>query len=170
MGGRPRVGDSDVVRAPLLPLLPLLSVALVAICACVDRAGVPERERSIDEVRPHAVLADGRRVEVRSSGMGESELFLVDAHGARPIASAPGPDDAPLALSDGRVAFVSGRTGIASVYVVDVATGALAPLTNVDVKRAKDPRFVPPPIRALEEKSGALEWTSRRGRERVVLP
>jgi hypothetical protein len=64
----------------------------------------------------------------------------------------PGAEDRPVFSPDGgRLAFTSGKSGLASVYVLDLATGAVAQLTNVGLEDA--PRapgsppdgWVPPP-------------------------
>jgi len=114
-----------------------------------------------------AVLPGGRRVEARRGAEpGESDLFLVDADGkATPLAPAAGPDELPLALADGRVAFVSGRSTVASIWIVDPNSGALAQLTNRGLVAGKPWRgFAPPPARDFREMSGALAYDDGSGR------
>src|SRR5258706_5177445 len=110
-----------------------VATAIVALAAssCASPPSEPEtlspalREsdvpasRSIDRVIGlPALLANGTRVVSRAGDEpGESDLFVFEVDGRfRALAPAPGPDDLPTALPDGRIAFVSGRTGLASLY------------------------------------------------------
>lgn len=80
----------------------------------------------------------------------------------------PGPEDRPLFSPDGtQLAFVSGRTGWASVYVLDLDGGAGAEprqLTNVGVedlpRRPGEPPegFVPPPASNFQWTAAGLSW------------
>jgi hypothetical protein len=137
----------------------------------VTRAGRPPLafDRAIG--RP-AVLGDGSVVVARrGEGPGESDLWLIARDGAaHALAPAAGPDDLPVALADGRVAFVSGRTGVASLFVVEPASGSVVQLTNRGVRSARDPSFVPPPLRVLRLDAVALVYDAGGGREwRVEL-
>lgn len=101
------------------------------------------------EGRP-ALLADGRVVASRSTDPGESDLWLVTLDGAPPraLTATPGADGQPFVLEDGRVLFVSDRTGIVALYIVDPASGETTQLTNLGERPgALSERFVPTPLR-----------------------
>jgi hypothetical protein len=114
----------------------------------------------------HAVLADGKIVVARlGEEPGESDLWIVTKDGApRTLCVAPGPDEQPFALSDGRVLFVSARTSVASLWVADVATGECAQLTNRGM-RAGGPRdgFVPPPEGEVREDRNSIVYDAGGG-------
>ena len=85
--------------------------------------------------------------------------------------------DRPALSPDGElVAFVSGRTGIASVFVVPFAGGDALQLTNVGIERPGAPGqapvgFVPPPHEAPPRfDDDQLVWDSPRGSHAVELP
>ena len=113
-----------------------------------------------------APRADGSVVVARDHGeLGESDLWLVDdGGGARVLAPAPGGDDVPIALPDNRVAFVSGRTGIASLWTVNVETGELRQITNRHL-RLGEPLvdFVPPPVIVKSASSEVIEYDAGDG-------
>lgn len=69
-------------------------------------------------------------------------------------------------LDDGStVVFVSGRSGVASLWRVDVDGGGLRQLTNRGQRPGHlDAAFVPPPARAMREVSGALVYDDGSGR------
>jgi len=80
-----------------------------------------------------------------------------------------------VAVGDGTVAFVSGKSGLASVYVVGLRAGEPVQLTNVGLKGHKGGGppvgFVAPPHAApLRVVGGDVVWDSPDGRERVSLP
>lgn len=96
-----------------------------------------------------AVLDDGSVAVSRDiEDTGETDLWLVPERGApRALASHPGPDDMPIAIPDGRIAFVSSRTTIASLFVFDPRDGSLRQLTNHGLSAGKPlTGFVPPPL------------------------
>ena len=94
---------------------------------------------------------------------GESDLTLVSANGTqRVLAAGPGPDDLPTLLTDGRIAFVSGRTGVASLFVVDPKDDDVVQLTNRGLRRVT-PDFVPPPVRRIEVAREFVEYDAGRG-------
>lgn len=97
---------------------------------------------------------------------GESDLHVLPVRGPmRALAPAPGPDDLPTALSDGRIAFVSGRTSVASLFVLHPDTGALTQLTNRGLIAGRPWRnFVPLPAETLGEREGQLEYLDGAGR------
>lgn len=74
------------------------------------------------------------------------------------------PDRVALAADGALAAFVSGRTGLASVYVVPT-DGSRAPvqLTNVGLDRTHREGFVPPPAAAPVFREGRLHWTDGEG-------
>ncbi|MCK6545047.1 hypothetical protein L6R52_04210 [Myxococcota bacterium] len=97
-----------------------------------------------------AVLIDGSLVVSRlGDEPGESDLWLVPSTRGAPriLFGAPGADDRPVALDDGRLLFVSTRSTIASVWIGDVTTGEARPLTNAGLRAGRGSRagFVPPP-------------------------
>lgn len=110
--------------------------------------GAAERVLLEGVTRGIAVLDDGSVVAPRAGDEpGETDLWIVPPEGKpRPLAPAKGPDDGPIALPDGRVAFVSGRTTVASLWVVDPKTGQARQLTNRGlVAGGARKGFVPPP-------------------------
>ncbi len=134
----------------------------------------PRVQRLIDGVlgRP-APLAGAVVVARRGAEPGESDLWLVLAGGApRTLAAAPGPDDFPIALPDGRVAFVSGRTTVASLWVVDPETNAATQLTNQGlVAGGPLPTHVPTPVRMISAEASQLTYDAGNGDVwRVALP
>lgn len=93
---------------------------------------------------------------------GESEIVL----DGRVLAAHPGPDDMPLLLDDERaVVFVSARTGVASLWRVDVDGTDLRQLTNIGVKiGAIDPQtFVPPPAWSMAQDGDAVVYDDGSG-------
>jgi len=127
---------------------------------------LPETDQHALSIRPPATLADGTRVESRKGAApGESDLWLVSRTGeARAIASAPGADDMPLILGDGRVAFVSTRSTLASIWIFDPRTGEATQLTNRGLVAGK-PRegFVPPPMERWTTVGEELRYESSPG-------
>lgn len=96
-----------------------------------------------------AVLDDGRVLASRSTDLGESDLWLVTLDGAPPraLTATAGADGQPFVLEDGRVLFVSDRTGVAALYVVEVDSKQVRQLTNHhEVAGRLSERFVPPPV------------------------
>ncbi len=112
--------------------------------------------------------------------LNERDLLLVDlpTGASRRLTDWPGYEDRPVWSPDGRrVAFFAGRTGLPSLYVIDVATGAVTQLTNVGVfPRAPRPGvppngFVPPPdVGAAIWAGSTLTWTARGQPITVVAP
>lgn len=78
----------------------------------------------------------------------DTDLVLMPALGGpqRAIAAFPGSSESrPIFTPDDRaVIFVSGKSSLASLYRVELASGALTQLTNVGATRV-GPEFVPPP-------------------------
>lgn len=123
--------------------------------------------RAIGVLGRPALLAAGRRVEARAEDEpGESDLWLVEANGSSArLAPAPGPDEMPIALPDGRVLFASGRTTVMSLWVVDPRSGATEQLTNRGLAAGRPWQgFVPPPARDLVLEGGALRYDDGSGR------
>ncbi len=127
----------------------------------VDAAG---RKRLASGVLGSPALLPGGRIVVaqRGSEPGESDLQLLGEGAPVPLAPAAGPDDFPIALPDGRVAFVSGRTGLASLWVVQPETGEARQLTNVGRDRVDD-AFVPPPLRDVRVDAASLSYDAGDG-------
>jgi hypothetical protein len=112
-----------------------------------------------------APRSDGSVVVARVEGPGETDLWLVSASGsARAVDPAPGPDDSPIALPDGRIAFVSGRSTVSSLFVLDPNGGPAVQLTNRGLRAGK-PRigFVPPPLHVLEASSTSILYDAGGG-------
>lgn len=112
------------------------------------RKGV--RQPLLDEVvgKP-ALLDDGRVVAARSTDPGESDLWLVTLDGAPPraLTATAGADGQPFVLADGRVLFVSDRSGVVALFVVDPSTREVTQLTNQGERPgALSERFVPTPV------------------------
>jgi hypothetical protein len=108
-----------------------------------------------------AVLADGSVAVARASAEpGETDIWLSTGGAARPIAEGPGPDDMPIALPDGRLAFVSGRSGIASLWIADPSSERVTQLTNRGLVPGKPlgEEFVPPPLELLGVSATELRY------------
>jgi hypothetical protein len=108
------------------------------------------RRQLLDGVVGEPVVLDNQRVIVaRQTEPGESDLWVVtdDGQPPRALAAAPGADDSAMVLHDGRVLFVSGRSGVASLWIVDADPMATPrQLTNVGQRPgALTSLFVPPP-------------------------
>lgn len=146
---------------------------IVAVFGCAPSAApLAESERGVaagEVLQLHTL--QGRTVRVvAGDSPGESDLFVDD------VALAPhgGPDDQPLILQgnfSNQVAFVSGRSGVASVWRVDVVTGALVQLTNRNQQPGHlDLDFVSPPVRSLRQDGDDLVYDDGNGQEvRVSL-
>lgn len=121
----------------------------------IDRvAGVP------------ALLPDGSVVVSRlGDEPGDSDLWVVPVSGEpRVLAPAAGPDDMPVALPDGRIAFVSGRTTVASVWLLDVGRGEATQLTNRGLRAGKNMEgFVPTPAEKMAVDGSSLVYESAPG-------
>jgi hypothetical protein len=119
--------------------------------------------------RPAAVLADGSSVISRPGDEpGESELWYQPAtpgEEARVLFPAPGADDRPTALPDGRVLFISTRSTIASLWIGDVKTGRLVQLTNQGLLVGKArTNFIPPPHGEITvHETGLIEYDAGGG-------
>ncbi len=138
----------------------------------IDAHGRRERwlERAAGKPAP---LADGSVVVAQQSGPGETDLVHVDERGrVRALAPAPGPDDSPIALGDGRIVFVSGRTTIASLWLVDLDANAPIQLTNRGLVAGKPlTGFVPPPREVLNASPDELVYDAGQGDVwRVAIP
>lgn len=168
--------ETDEVPAVVIEAGAGPAIAAVAVTSAglvVDRDGVlwaldgGRRERRLDRVHGKPiVLADGRLVASRlGEEAGESDLWISDGAEGRWLAPAPGADDDPTALPDGRVLFVSGRTGVMSVWVVDVQKGAATQLTNVGlVAGGSREGFVPPPVGPVTVVDGRASWDDGYGK------
>jgi TolB protein len=94
-------------------------------------------------VDPRVVVSadDTFLIYAREGDLGETDLWRVDLPAGKPtpITTWTGSEDRPVLSPDGRrLAFVSGRTGIASWWVVDLAgPDAGTQITNVGVIRGR---------------------------------
>ena len=107
---------------------------------------------------------DGKRIVFAARPLGEADLYLIEARGGPPrrLTSLPGDEVEPSFSRDGRsVYFASRRSGRWQVERIEIATGAIAPVTS-------DSGFT-----AQESADGrALLFTraDRRGLFRMALP
>jgi hypothetical protein len=140
--------------------------AVTASAELVRLEGGAEHRLLDGVVGKPAPRADGSVAIARDHGeLGDSDIWLVEESGAaRALAPAPGADDVPIALPDSRIAFISGRSGVASIWTVDVRSGALVQITNRHL-RAGQPLdgFVPPPVVVLRASSDELEYDAGGG-------
>ena len=118
------------------------------------------------------VVDDHHLIAARETEPGETDLWLVGDDGAPPraLAAAPGADDSPQVLPDGRVLFVSGRSGVASLWIVAPTPGA-APrqLTNIGERPgALTSSFVPPPEGPIVVDGGVLSFADQAGARHTV--
>lgn len=153
-------------------MLPLLLTLLACEPAPLDRAGEPGPLGA-----PSAAGAVSARA-VRVDGASSSRVELVGADGAVVVLVDRGnPDRVALSPDGGHVAYVSGVTGLASVWVVEARAGA-APrqLTNVGLEALpREPGrppagWVPPPHEdgSLRFDGPELTWTAPDGPHRVA--
>jgi dipeptidyl aminopeptidase/acylaminoacyl peptidase len=86
------------------------------------------------------VSPDGRRVVfVRTTtdsvtGKRNADIWVVASDGSgrpRPLIAGPGPDDTPRFLVDGRIAFISARSGTPQVYLADASGGHIRAVTRL---------------------------------------
>jgi len=121
------------------------------------------RRALLDQVVGTPVVVDSQRViAARQTEPGESDLWILTADGQPPraLAAAPGADDSAFVLDDGRVLFVSGRTGVASLWVV-AADPAATPrqLTNQGQRPgALTSSFVPPPAGPVRQQGSVVVY------------
>lgn len=121
------------------------------------------RRALLDQVVGTPVVLDSQRViAARETEPGESDLWILTADGQPPraLAAAPGADDSAFVLDDGRVLFVSGRTGVASLWVV-AADAAATPrqLTNQGQRPgALTSSFVPPPAGPVRQQGATVVY------------
>lgn len=131
-------------------------------------------ELGTDVVLELAFSADSRQLafsQRRDDGDADLMLVSVPPNGeARPVVEWIGSEDRPSFSPEGmRLAFVSGRTGIASVYIVDLNSAGSEPvqitnagLENVERLPGEPPDgFIPPPDRdSIKWAENKLSWTS----------
>ena len=120
-----------------------------------------------------ALLDDARVIAARATDLGESDLWIVPVDGSRPraLAAHAGADGQPFVLDDGRVLFVSDRTGVASVYVVGADGRGLAQLTNASARPgALGGAFVPPPVLWLEQRGAVVAYDAGDRVVRLEVP
>lgn len=140
------------------------------LSGCAPAAVLEETEGAAVERGQALTVSSTKTHTVRSIAgdqPGESDLVI----DGRPLATAPGPDDMPLLFDGvdgaGVVVFVSARSGIASLWRVDINGGGLRQLTNrglvVGKLDVEDPVFVPPPARALERDGRSVVYDDGSG-------
>ncbi len=127
-----------------------------------------------------AISADGTRFVFGRNGPGDGLTVLdavsISADGlSHTTLIADGTPDRVAISADGQwVAWVSGITGIASVWAMPFEGGAPVQLTNRDLVRipGQEPAgFVPPPHRApLRFEGTRIVWESPAGAHEVALP
>jgi hypothetical protein len=119
-------------------------------------------------------LGDHQLVVARQTEPGETDLWIVSDDGAPPraIAAAPGADDNPMRLKDGRLLFVSGRSGVASLWITETTASAEpTQLTNAgEVPGALSAAFRAPPtdMNDVVITDGGLRYKDDQGRPVVV--
>jgi hypothetical protein len=140
------------------------STALVTAAGELKVRAADGSERTLaTDVKGEVVPAPaGALLFTTVGGVGNSAVMLTDASGAlHVIADSDGVDDRPSISDDGvTVVFVSGRTGIASLWRTTLDGAPAVQLTNKDIvagiERDGPPEgFVPPPVMA-----DRLEWVS----------
>lgn len=103
------------------------------------------------------------RVELTEEGLQQTTLVTEGA-----------PDRVAISADGERVAWVSGATGIASVWAMPFAGGPAVQLTNRDLVRVPGVEpvgFVPPPhLGPLQIEDDVVRWTSPAGPHEVPLP
>jgi len=126
------------------------------------KVGADRRIRLLDGVLAVPVPGpEGPLVTVRGAEPGASAVWvLADEGPPRPLLEAA---ELPCALPDGKLAFVSTRTSVASVWL-HAADSAPVQLTNVGLAAGRGlAGFVPPPARWLSCTDEALTWDDGRG-------
>jgi dipeptidyl aminopeptidase/acylaminoacyl peptidase len=146
----------------------------------VRRAGAFGAERAVDEeVDPRVAFTpdDAVLVYAKRGEFGETDLWKVDARGDVPVQLTDwtGSEDRPVVSPDGRrVAFVSGRTGLAAWWVVGIDGGGAVQVTNVGVTKSRPgvapEGWTPPPDGTVYAwGDGGLSWVAE-GRRYTVTP
>ncbi|MCB9687201.1 MAG: hypothetical protein H6735_19330 [Alphaproteobacteria bacterium] len=147
--------------------------------ASVSRATAEGVDTPPDQITVTRTSASGRSVVAgwEEEALG-SRLLAVERDGTSwTLVDASWNADRPALSADGtRVAFVSGRTGLASVWIVPFEGGEPRQLTNVGLRRVKGSTgapegFVPPPIDdGMHFEGEVLTWTAPDGVHRVEAP
>lgn len=133
----------------------------------------PDQELDLGaEVLPGMAFSPDERTLVfaRHRGGPLSDLYLLELGGdtPQPLTTWDSFEDRPAFSPDGtRLAFFSGRTGYASLYVMQMETRAITQITNVGLElRKKRPghapeEFVPPPEGTdLRWEGDFVRWTA----------
>lgn len=127
-----------------------------------------------------AISADGARwaLSRQAPGPGLSALDVVELSAAgltqKTLVSEGSPDRVAISADGQWVAWVSGVTGVASVWAMPFDGGPAVQLTNRDLVRVlgEEPAgFVPPPhMSPLQIEASTVRWTSPVGAHEVPLP
>jgi hypothetical protein len=131
----------------------------------IDRRGGQTRLLEAVQGKP-ALLDDGSvAIARRGNEPGETDIWLSPPGvPARPVGAGPGPDDFPIALTDGRIAFVSGRSGIASLWIADPRANSVLQLTNRGLEPGRPlDGFVPPPLEVISVSAAHLIYDAGGG-------
>jgi hypothetical protein len=189
----PVAAAADAVDAPeegwpdvdgTFPVAAGAAVQIVGAVAVLRSPEAPAVPLAVAAVQPPARSGDGRRFVLAHRPEGAFctvlDAWSIDGDrwtGPRRLESEGCPDRVAIDPAGDRVAYASGRTGIAALYLVDFVGGAPRQLTNVGLEDrpptpgAAPEGFVPPPHLGPPRFDGdALLWTAPDGEHRVVLP
>jgi len=123
-----------------------------------------------DGVLPEVSFApDGTSLVYAREERGQSDLWRLALPDGEPerLLAWPSSEDRPAHGPDGELVFVSGVTGLAALWSLDLATGATRQLTNVGLEHAprapgRPPRgFEPPPdAETLRWDDDGVHWVA----------
>lgn len=147
--------------------------AVVSGALTVSGGGI---ERQLGPALPELAFFGDQLAYPAPSSTGTDLLLVSLPEGVpRLLTDWPGYEDRPVFSPDGtQLAFFSGRTGLASLYLLDLATGEISQRTNVGLESA--PRrhgrppdgFVPPPGSDLRWEAD-ISWVAA-GQSIVITP
>ena len=133
------------------------------------------------EVLPEFTFNPDRSAVVFPQGIDSplADLFLVSLPGGERtrLTDWPGAEDRPVFSPDGqRLAFFADKTGLASLYVMDLSTGGIEQVSNVGLEHKRrmggpPEGFVHPPFSSLPTwDARGVSYTSVEGPVTVVVP